>query len=432
MSLATALLQRFAADRRGVVAVVYALTLLPLMMGIGAAVDYSRASSSRVDLQSAVDAAALAVGRVAIELGRTDNTVQAREAFDAGFQRNDGTAITRFQVTQDLKIVVDVDARVPLAFGKLLRIDSIDVKARAEVPLDDMTVEVALVLDNTGSMAASNKMVYLKEASKSLITKLQNASVVNTNAFVAIVPFTTQVRLPISVGPHPYGGTYDPVNTIPGVRINHPKDAAEPKLNVTFPWYGCLIDRDQPNDSDGYDGQGVPLVTSLPETLLPASNCLTALSPVRPLGRDFTALRTHIDSMGTAGATNTGIGLAAGLAVLTPSLMANNPILNTGARQPSRFVKKHLIFLTDGENTMNRWSTDPAQIDGRTQQICTEIKQSNLNIVLHTILLMQGNATLLQNCASTPERYHFVTDPTQLNAVFDAIAAELLYLRIGS
>jgi hypothetical protein len=94
-------------------------------------------------------------------------------------------------------------------------------------------------------------------------------------------------------------------------------------------------------------------------------------------------------------------------------------------------VKKHIIFLTDGENTQNRWSTTASQIDQRTQLMCTEIKQSNLNIVLHTILLMQGNATLLQNCATTPQRYHFVTDPAQLNAVFDAIAAELLSIRLA-
>jgi Flp pilus assembly protein TadG len=92
MSLAP-MTRRFAADQRGVVAVIFALTLLPLLMGAGVAIDYSRAASARSDLQAAVDAAALAVGRVAIELGRTDNRVQARQAFDAGFKRNDGTIL---------------------------------------------------------------------------------------------------------------------------------------------------------------------------------------------------------------------------------------------------------------------------------------------------------------------------------------------------
>ena len=77
MNFAT-LSRRLVADRRGVVAVVFALTLLPLLTAVGAAVDYSRAAAVRVDLHSAVDAAALAIGRAPIELGTTDNTVQGR------------------------------------------------------------------------------------------------------------------------------------------------------------------------------------------------------------------------------------------------------------------------------------------------------------------------------------------------------------------
>jgi len=258
--------------------------------------------------------------------------------------------------------------------------------------------------------------------------------VVNTNAFVGLVPFTAQVRLPFSLN-----SASDPVNTLPGVRINHPKDAAETRLQVNkWPWLGCLVDRDKPHDTEGYDAQGTPLNTTLPATLLPAANCdppswapntnQTTLLPVVPLTRQFDQLRTYIDAMVAEGGTNASIGLASGLALLTPNL---GP-LPTGAKQPSRLVKKHMIFLTDGVNFNNRWTTDSAQIDQQTQLICTEIKQSNLNVVLHTILLVNGNATLLQNCATTPQRYHLVTDPAQLNAVFDAIAAELLSIRLGS
>src|ERR687895_1520924 len=100
MNLA-ALSQRLLADRRGVVAVVFALTLVPMLTAVGAAVDYSRATAVRADLQSAVDAAALAIGRAAIELGTTDNTEQGRQAFDAGFQPANGTTLVRFEVDQN-------------------------------------------------------------------------------------------------------------------------------------------------------------------------------------------------------------------------------------------------------------------------------------------------------------------------------------------
>jgi Flp pilus assembly protein TadG len=427
MTLAS-LCRRFAADRTGAVAIIFGFSLLPLTIAVGAAVDYARASSLRGDLQAAVDASALAVGRVAIEHGRTDNTTQARQVFDAGFRRTDGATVVRFAVTQDQeKIVVDADARVPLVFAGVLNRNNVTVNAKATVPLTPITVEVALVLDNTGSMGNANKLVYLKDAATRLVDKLDNASVVNFHAFVAIVPFTTHIRFPnVTVYSQPPTPTY-----YPGLRINHPKDAAETKLNVQFPWNGCLGDRDQPYDADGYEaGIGTPLNRTLPATLMPAINCGGAMiSPIRWLSNDFSSVRTHINSMVAAGNTNTGMGLAAGLAMLTPNIGE----MTTGAKSPGTLTRKHIVFLTDGDNTENRWhkNVGSAPIDLRTAEMCAEIKRSSLNIILHTIHLVDGNATLLRNCATTPDRYRYVAQPADLNGVFDEIANELLSLRLA-
>jgi len=294
------------------------------------------------------------------------------------------------------------------------------VNARAEVPLDKVTLEVALVLDNTGSMGGASKLVYLQQAANQLITKLENATVVNFTSYVALVPFNTQVRL--------FEGDF--WTALPGVRLNHPKDAAEPALRVTLPWRGCIADRDQPNDAQGYEAwDGVPLKTGAPGTLLPAVRCeQEGLRPLVPLTRDFATLHARVNAMVAAGATNGAVGLAAGFALLTPDLGAG---LVTGARPPARLIRKHLIFLTDGDNTQNRWTTDGGLVDQRAAQICTEIKQSSLNITLHTIHFVDGDATLLRNCATTPDRYHFVAAPADLNGVFDEIAAEMLSLRLS-
>ncbi|HSP24406.1 MAG TPA: pilus assembly protein TadG-related protein [Saliniramus sp.] len=52
-------LNRFQKDQRGATAVIFGLTLLPIMGFAGAAVDYSRASASRAAMQKAADAAAM-------------------------------------------------------------------------------------------------------------------------------------------------------------------------------------------------------------------------------------------------------------------------------------------------------------------------------------------------------------------------------------
>src|SRR6195952_3150848 len=57
------LLGRFRRDQRGNIAVIFALTLIPVLSCIGCAVDYSRATQLRSKLQAAIDAAS--VGSIA-------------------------------------------------------------------------------------------------------------------------------------------------------------------------------------------------------------------------------------------------------------------------------------------------------------------------------------------------------------------------------
>jgi Flp pilus assembly protein TadG len=64
--LASHYAKRFADDTRGAVAMIFALTLLPVLGAVGAAVDYSRLTLAHENLQSVADAAALA-GAMALQ-----------------------------------------------------------------------------------------------------------------------------------------------------------------------------------------------------------------------------------------------------------------------------------------------------------------------------------------------------------------------------
>jgi hypothetical protein len=52
-------------------------------------------------------------------------------------------------------------------------------------------------------------------------------------------------------------------------------------------------------------------------------------------------------------------------------------------------------------------------------------------IKLYTVRLMEGNATLLRNCATTPSMYYDVAQASGLNDTFTAIAQNLANLRIA-
>jgi hypothetical protein len=88
-----------------------------------------------------------------------------------------------------------------------------------------------------------------------------------------------------------------------------------------------------------------------------------------------------------------------------------------------------IILLTDGDNTQNRWSTTPTTIDARTTAACANVKLANIKV--YTIRVIDGNATLLQSCATKPEMYYNVSQAAQLNPVFAAIAQSLANLRIA-
>ena len=75
--------RRFLADDQGMVAIMVAVLLLPMLAGVFAAIDYGRASSLKTSLQTAADAAIIAA---AVRLGEDDKHV--RSAFASTFKAN--------------------------------------------------------------------------------------------------------------------------------------------------------------------------------------------------------------------------------------------------------------------------------------------------------------------------------------------------------
>ena len=78
---------RFLHDRRGGVAPLLAIAILPLLGFLGAAVDYSRASALRSAMQSAIDSTALLLSQEARALTGEALSQKANEYFNAVFNR---------------------------------------------------------------------------------------------------------------------------------------------------------------------------------------------------------------------------------------------------------------------------------------------------------------------------------------------------------
>ena len=182
-------------------------------------------------------------------------------------------------------------------------------------------------------------------------------------------------------------------------------------------WNGCVYDRDQNNDV----ANSVPLSGS-PATLFRAHQASACSASMLPLSEDWTALNAKIDNMTPTGSTNVTIGLAWGYQLLSPVEPFNAPA-------PAPDLDKVIVMLTDGTNTQNRWTSSSTAIDARTQKVCDNIKAADIKV--YTVRVIDGNASLLQGCASKFTMYYDVQDANQLNNVFSSIAQNLANLRIA-
>ncbi len=299
-------------------------------------------------------------------------------------------------------LTTTANGNVPTIFAKFIGQSQLDIGTSADVKWGVKKLELALVLDNTGSMASNGKITELKTAAKSLLTTLQNAAKQPGDVKVAIVPFDRIVNI----------GTGFATSGFINFSAHNIQQAQ---------WQGCVEDRDQPNDTLD------TTPTSSNATKFRAVNCsgVTSIMPLTEIldTTGFTNLNAKIDAMNPAGNTNVTIGLVWGWHALTKS----EPL--TQGSDPAPDKDKVIVLLTDGDNTQNRWSTSGSAIDQRTALACTNVKAANIKV--YTVRVIDGDATLLRNCASKTNMYYNVNQASELNSVFSSIAQNLANLRIA-
>jgi len=407
-------LHAFCSAQRGNVAITFGLAVIPIFGIVGMAVDYSRANSARSAMQAALDSAALMLSKEAATLTSAQVTQKGSDYFKAVFNRPEALEV---QITSTYDstagtLTMTGSAQVDTTVARVLGQTQLPISGLTQVVSGAKKLELALVLDNSGSMNGSNKLDELKSATHQLLDTLKKAAQNPGDVRVAIVPFANYVKIGTAYKTKPWldwrymnnnGGGGDQCG------YDHREDGGSPAS-----WTGCVNDRDQP-----YDIQDTT-PTNDPATWYPALNCKNAA--IQPLTSDWTALNAKVDQMAAYGTTNLTIGMVWGWHALTP----NEPL--TEGTAPLSGIAKYIVVLSDGSNTENRWWTDSAKVNARTTALCTNIKAAGIKI--YTVRVMDGNAALMQTCASGSNMYSSVTQASQISTVFAAIARDLTTLRI--
>jgi Flp pilus assembly protein TadG len=245
-----------------------------------------------------------------------------------------------------------------------------------------------------------------------------------------IYPDTDKGRYNPGRGGHHYNGYYDSVKTNAGCvnacTYNHTwhtyNHAARADLPVHGAWTGCFMDRAQ-----NYDTTNATPATGTPATLFPAE--ISDYCPpvaLTGLGFDWAALDAKVDQMTPNGSTNQTIGLAWGWQALT----STNP-LNAPAQDAT--VQNVIVLLSDGMNTQNRFTGDgsnqSAAVDARMALACSNAKAANVRI--YTVLVMAGNSSVLEACATDKQKYFSLSTAGQIVTAFNSIGTELANLHLS-
>ena len=259
---------RFLRSGSGNVAIIFAIASLPLLAFAGAAIDYGMATRLQVKLQAAADATALSLCQTPQTTTTAVLQTQA-SVFSLDYMGStSGVTVDPLAITSNpRKITLTTHVNAKSFFPKFTGVNSPLVTATSQcaTPLPK-TFEIALVLDNTGSMAESSgsqsKLQAVQQAASSFVDYVQTNGAFSSSSRIAIVPFAAAVAIDPTVSATATASWVD----TKGLSDYHWTNVAKSKsftsrlsifnalkaVNASWAWAGCFDTQPYPeNVQDG-------------------------------------------------------------------------------------------------------------------------------------------------------------------------------------
>lgn len=244
-------LRAFARETGGSVAILFGVALIPLLIGVGVAVDYGRALIVRERMADAADAAALAIGSWP-GLNEAELSAKAQQFFDANYPPTEIGTVGKVDVKlAGDDISVSVSGQVPTTFMKLANFDALNVGVTNKITKKQRNIEVVLVLDITGSMNSGGKLSAMKNAATKMVNTLFNNKSTSDTLKIGLVPFSAAVN----VGTDKQNSGWIDTATYPNNSAIAKEDFAYTNGQNAFTlfnqlrnrdWAGCVRERAEP------------------------------------------------------------------------------------------------------------------------------------------------------------------------------------------
>jgi len=362
-------------------------------------VDLARVFHTKAGLSSAADAAVLAAGRTLGEGGRSDADVE--KAAQSYFAANLGDAsafgdVGTLAVAIDREsgtVKVDVAAKVPMTLTRVAGFDSVDVPVTAQTIASQREIELALVLDVTGSMQGS-KIADLRAAAAALVDLMLPDNGAQSKARIALAPYADSVN----------AGSYF--------------NAATGRKSGT----GCVVERSGTakfKDDAPATGAYVGYDKNAP--------CPSAT--IQPLTTDKASLKIQISKLRADGNTAGHIGTAWGWYLVSPQWNSLWPKASKAQPYDANKTIKAVLLMTDGA-----FNTQYVAANGKSaaqaKSLCTSMKADG--VVVYAVAFDAGAQAeaLLSDCATSPGHYFTADNGADLQAAFQSVGRSLTDLHL--
>ena len=413
-------LRRMAGDTAGNTMLLFALCLPVMLVAAGSAVDYGRAIDGQTKMATALDAATLAAARELSngETSRREIAAVAQAIFEATVKANGGDFSVMPTIDVDVNrraqtVAASATAAVPATLLNVAGFDEIEVTAESVATFNTTTIELAMVLDITGSMGRQGKLSDLKRAASSVINSLlEEDAGTNDRVRISLIPYSGSVNV----------GDYTETVTN-GVSVD------------------CVTERGGRQKHTDANPIRHPVGTD-PQAMTRwrgEYNCPE--SELRPLSNNPEVLLRNISKFEAEGYTAGHVGTAWGYYTLSPRWRRVWPSAADPRSYDDDDNAKIMILMTDGEfNTYYDGIEDEpfktnetiAKSAAATRALCDNMKADGIIIYAVAFKSPSDAKELLEDCATTIGD-HFFTPETGDDLVKDfvQIAAELKTLRLA-
>ncbi|MBN9219764.1 MAG: hypothetical protein J0I79_17620 [Mesorhizobium sp.] len=433
----------FAGHRGGNFAILFGLAASVLALAAGFSVNVAQLYNARSSLQGVVDAAVTSTARDittgAIKEADASKSVQAFLGANstAGILQPDQIVLDKLIVDKTAKTVqVDAYVDVALFFPIFGMTDTRRVTASTTSLYSDRTIEVAMMLDVTGSMAGQ-KIKDLKAAAANAVDSfLGGQDPSKPRVRVSIVPYANSVN----AGQLAASSVYVEANA--SDRKQAPGNASAQLASASTRPDNCATER---KGADQYSDAGPDSSMVNRDYLLSgfATNTRTAACPVAtlvPLTADATTLKNVIRDLVASGGTAGHIGVQWAWYMLSENWGTVMNASQRPAKMDPKKVGKYAILMTDGEFNLSYFDASGVnqvyndagkeQTRAAATKLCANMRDKGIEIFTIGFKLDEANAAAtLQACASpdtgSVKHFYQAADGTELDTAFQTIARNI-------